>query len=64
MQIRKVIRRHFRRQERLSEQEPTEQQGKKLPPREVMSTLDPSIAPEPPVLSDDALFPIDPIPKH
>jgi hypothetical protein len=51
-------------EDKLTEEELEEQRPEQLPDREVMSTISPSIAPEPPVpLGEDLLYPTDPIPK-
>jgi hypothetical protein len=49
--------------EKLSEEELERQRTEELPDREVMSTINPTIASEPPVQLDDLLYPTDPIPK-
>ena len=51
-----------RRDAELDEKELRRQKGEPLPERAVMSTISPSIAPEPVVPLDDSLMPIDPIP--
>jgi hypothetical protein len=49
---------------KLSQEELERQRSEQLPDREVMSTINPSIAPEPPIpLEDGPLMPTDPIPK-
>jgi hypothetical protein len=48
--------------EKLSKEELERQQTEPLPDREVMSTIKPSVSPEPIVPLDDGLYPTDPIP--
>jgi hypothetical protein len=47
---------------KLTKDELEQQRAEKLPDREVMSTVNPSVSPEPIVPLDDGPFPVDQIP--
>jgi len=55
------MRKKKRKDAELTREEVERQKAKTLPDREVMSTV--SVAPQPAVDPDDALFPVDPVPK-